>query len=156
MHPGQRATPDPRTPVCDVSFFVWLVCSCPTQVPALCFTPICPHSLSFRPLLIPDCSSITIEVANDARSGATASVDGQHQTQLNRGDKVRLATPACNFATVERHTNDRPRVAQVVVRVSNWPLPVITRSSATGDWIRSIKRTLLWNARERQKGLASL
>lgn len=61
------------------------------QVPALCFTPICPHSLSFRPLLIPDSSRITIEVAEDARSGAMASVDGRNATPLRRGDKVRAS-----------------------------------------------------------------
>lgn len=36
-------------------------------VPALLFTPICPHSLSFRPVMFPDSSVITLSVPKTAR-----------------------------------------------------------------------------------------
>lgn len=36
-------------------------------VPALLFTPICPHTLSFRPVMFPDSSVITLQVPSTAR-----------------------------------------------------------------------------------------
>lgn len=36
-------------------------------IPAILFTPICPHSLSFRPLLLPDSSCITLQVPSTSR-----------------------------------------------------------------------------------------
>ena len=33
-------------------------------------TPICPHSLSFRPIILPDTTKITIVVPEEARTGA--------------------------------------------------------------------------------------
>lgn len=61
-------------------------------VPALCFTPICPHSLSFRPVLIPDSATITILVPEDARGSAFASTDGRNTTELKSGDRVSNGT----------------------------------------------------------------
>ena len=41
-------------------------------VPALLFTPICPHSLSFRPTMFPDSSVITLKVPDTARGEGRA------------------------------------------------------------------------------------
>lgn len=43
-------------------------------VPALLFTPICPHSLSFRPVIFPDSSTIKIAVPEDARGECLLSL----------------------------------------------------------------------------------
>jgi len=32
------------------------------QVPGMLFTPICPHSLSFRPLILPDYVTLRVQV----------------------------------------------------------------------------------------------
>ena len=93
---------------------------------AIVFTPICPHTLSFRPLLFPDSAAIRLEVPADARSSAWCSFDGRHSMELRAGDYV-------------------------VVRSSPFPLPLVCRRSATGDWVRAIKCKLYWNVRERQK-----
>ena len=48
------------------------------NVPAILFTPICPHSLSFRPVILPDYAQLELRIAGDARSGALATFDGEH------------------------------------------------------------------------------
>lgn len=40
------------------------------EVPAILVTPICPHTLSFRPMLLPDSFTLKIEVPIDSRSTA--------------------------------------------------------------------------------------
>ena len=35
-------------------------------VPAILFTPICPHSLSFRPVILPDYAQLVLKIAGDA------------------------------------------------------------------------------------------
>ena len=44
---------------------------------ALFITPICPHSLSFRPLVLPDCSRVRIKMPPTARSSSWVSFDGR-------------------------------------------------------------------------------
>ena len=66
-------------------------------VAAMLFTPICPHSLSFRPLVLPDAVRLRIAVPADSRATAAACFDGHSRTVLRPGDAV-------------------------VVRTSRWPL----------------------------------
>jgi NAD+ kinase len=56
-------------------------------VEAFCITPICPHSLSFRPLVVSSQSTIVI-VAIKVNDGTTLFCDGQASTRLLAGDKV--------------------------------------------------------------------
>ena len=57
------------------------------RVGALCLTPICPHMLTNRPVIVPDTASIT--VLNRARDGDTyLTIDGQTGEPLLKGDKV--------------------------------------------------------------------
>lgn len=43
-------------------------------VPAILFTPICPHSLSFRPVILPDYADVELKVPKDARSASTTII----------------------------------------------------------------------------------
>ena len=52
------------------------------NVPAILFTPICPHSLNFRPIVLPDYAVLELRVAKDARSPAWVSFDGKHRQEL--------------------------------------------------------------------------
>jgi len=52
---------------------------------AIAFTPICPHTLSFRPLLLPDSAVIRLEVPRGARSSAWCSFDGRGSRELRVG-----------------------------------------------------------------------
>jgi NAD+ kinase len=57
------------------------------QVEALCLTPICPHSLSFRPIIISSHQTITL-LARRVNRGTEVMVDGQSACNLNKGDRV--------------------------------------------------------------------
>jgi NAD+ kinase len=45
------------------------------EVPAMLLTPICAHTLSFRPMLLPDSMELKIAVPVDSRSGAWVSLE---------------------------------------------------------------------------------
>jgi NAD+ kinase len=56
-------------------------------VNAICLTPICPHTLTNRPLLVP--SDMGIRVVSRARDeDAYLTVDGQVGSPLEAGDSV--------------------------------------------------------------------
>jgi len=57
------------------------------DVQAFCITPICPHSLSFRPVVVSTDSTVLI-VAARVNEGTTLFCDGQASTQLVAGEKV--------------------------------------------------------------------
>lgn len=54
-------------------------------------TPICPHSLTFRPLVIPDLSRVRVTML-DSNTEVFMTVDGQHVLQMKTGESfdVRL------------------------------------------------------------------
>ncbi|KAK4054540.1 hypothetical protein OIV83_001034 [Microbotryomycetes sp. JL201] len=96
------------------------------EVPALLVTPICPHTLSFRPMLVPDSMELRICVPYNSRSTAWASFDGRGRVELRQGDHIK-------------------------VTASQYPFPTVCADNQSNDWFNSIARTLKWNERERQK-----
>ena len=97
------------------------------SVPAILFTPICPHSLSFRPVVLPDSAELELRVPDDARDTAWVCFDGKKRQQLQRGDSV-------------------------TIRMSAHPLPTINKKDQTDDWVASLTRCLNWNDRIDQLG----
>jgi NAD+ kinase len=59
------------------------------QLPVTVLTPICPHTLTLRPLVVPDTSVLAIRLETDSES-VFLTVDGQEGTELAAGDRVRL------------------------------------------------------------------
>ena len=51
-------------------------------------TPICPFTLTNRPIIIPDTSVIQIKMGNKSEEAVTLTFDGQVGFDLNFGDKV--------------------------------------------------------------------
>ncbi|EIM85090.1 ATP-NAD kinase [Stereum hirsutum FP-91666 SS1] len=113
---------------------------------ALVLTPICPRSLSFRPLVFPSSSSITLRIGERSRAEAGVSMDGQTTRTLKPGESV-------------------------TVRASPNPIPCINRSSIAepledrkegvgpgkeDDWVRDINNLLQYNATFRSKALLRL
>jgi NAD+ kinase len=96
------------------------------QLPAILFTPICPHSLSFRPVVLPQNVVLKVKTTDHA---ASIAFDGRHRHELRPGDSL-------------------------MIRVSRYPFPTITKTSQTAEWIQSISRHLNWNRRARQKAKA--
>lgn len=96
------------------------------EIPALLITPICPHTLSFRPMLLPDSMELRICVPYNSRSTAWASFDGRGRVELKQGDHIKITA-------------------------SKYPFPTVCADKQSTDWFHSISRTLKWNERERQK-----
>ncbi|KAK7472890.1 hypothetical protein VKT23_000998 [Stygiomarasmius scandens] len=96
------------------------------EIPALLITPICPHTLSFRPMLLPDSMELRICVPYNSRSTAWASFDGRGRVELKQGDHIK-------------------------VTASKYPFPTVCADKQSTDWFHAISRTLKWNERERQK-----
>ncbi len=73
------------------------------RVPAMILNPICPHTLTQRPLVLPD--SLEIEVRLLPREEATLTLDGQVGTSLQPGDAVRVTRSShpARFITVSGH-----------------------------------------------------
>ena len=53
-------------------------------------TPICPHSLTLRPIVIPDDQVLKISFPSDHDDGIALSVDGQICEELGSGSKVEI------------------------------------------------------------------
>ena len=55
-----------------------------SKVNALMLTPICPHSLSFRPLVLPDTSVITLRISDESRADSYwVSLDGDMKFEIH-------------------------------------------------------------------------
>lgn len=62
-------------------------------VPCILITPICPRSLSFRPLIVPAGATLTLSVSEKSRGrAADLSVDGQNKGPLKPGDTITVRT----------------------------------------------------------------
>ncbi|KAL8824653.1 MAG: hypothetical protein Q9170_008088, partial [Blastenia crenularia] len=60
------------------------------SIPGILLTPICPHTLSFRPMVLSDSLLLKICVPRSSRSTAYASFDGKGRVELKRGDYVQV------------------------------------------------------------------
>jgi NAD+ kinase len=69
------------------------------KMEAMVITPICPHSLSFRPIVIK--ADSTVEVFGvRVNEGTTVSIDGQVSLRLSIDDVVRVERQNCDFLIV--------------------------------------------------------
>lgn len=57
------------------------------NVQAFVVTPICPHSLTHRPVLFPDNQTLKVKIEN-AAEGALLTVDGRKQSELSKSSSV--------------------------------------------------------------------
>jgi NAD+ kinase len=57
------------------------------NVEAFCVTPVCPHSLSFRPVVVSSTATVLI-TAIVVNEGTTIFCDGQESTRLEAGERV--------------------------------------------------------------------
>jgi NAD+ kinase len=58
------------------------------EMEAMLLTPICPFTLSNRPLALPSKQALRITVADEQRSGVLLTVDGQNTFTLEQGDRI--------------------------------------------------------------------
>ncbi|CAF3408586.1 unnamed protein product [Rotaria sp. Silwood1] len=95
------------------------------NVPAMVICPICPHSLSFRPIVVPAGIELKVKVSEETRLTAWLSVDGRNRHELHHQDSVHITT-------------------------SVYPVPSICRFDQLGDWFESLADILHWNLRKSQ------
>src|SRR4028119_400936 len=86
------------------------------EVDAFCITPICPHSLSFRPVVLSSKSNIRIGAVR-VNEGTTLFCDGQASTQLVAGDRVVIRRSASDVQLVE---NPESRQWRSLAEKLNW------------------------------------
>merc|ERR1719195_1648573 len=98
------------------------------SVPAIMVTPICPHSLSFRPIVVPAGVELKISVSPDSRNTAWVSFDGRRRQELEHGDSLHVTT-------------------------SIYPVPSICSQDQISDWFASLADCLHWNERKKQKAM---
>ncbi|XP_028988694.1 NAD kinase b isoform X2 [Betta splendens] len=101
------------------------------NVPAIMVTPICPHSLSFRPIVVPAGVELMITLSPDARNTAWVSFDGRKRQEIQHGDCIKITT-------------------------SCYPVPSICCHDLVYDWFESLAQCLHWNVRKRQTRLADV
>ncbi|CAM4713672.1 unnamed protein product [Leuciscus chuanchicus] len=100
------------------------------NVPAIMITPICPHSLSFRPIVVPAGVKLKIMLTRDARNTAWVSLDGRKRQEIAYGDSITI-TSSC------------------------FPVPSICFRDPVNDWFESLAQCLHWNVRKKQSHLSS-
>lgn len=96
------------------------------SVPCILFTPICPHTLSSRPLVFPEHVTLRVKVPADSRAEAYCSFDGKGRQVLHPGDSV-------------------------LIYLAQWPVPMVCNLDSSHDWFLSVREGLHWNRRVAQK-----
>ena len=72
---------------------------------AVCITPICPHTLSNRPLVLPDDAEFEL-VLKTPREEVALTLDGQVGMPLEHEDRVRVRKSRTGFNLVQAHTRN--------------------------------------------------
>lgn len=75
-------------------------------VPAIVLTPIAPHTLSNRPVVIPATAEVRIQPRVDERDEVYVTFDGQSGLQLRRGDTVTVSAAPQPMKLVKASTRD--------------------------------------------------
>ncbi len=75
-------------------------------VRGFCLTPIAPHSLSFRPVIVPSSAKVML-IAQQVNRGTTLVCDGQDCTRLKKGDRVVIRRADRDVLLIENPTSRR-------------------------------------------------
>lgn len=94
-------------------------------VDAVCITPICPHSLSAKPIVIPSSQRIQVVCHDRNQTGAVCSVDGQDWLTLEAGGAVDIT------------------------RASH-PLSIVNLGQREDNFYHLLKQKLQWSGNPRQ------
>ncbi|KAF8980981.1 NADH kinase pos5 [Entomortierella lignicola] len=90
------------------------------SIQSLLLTPICPRSLSFRPVLLPPNATIQLKIGEKSRGPAEVSLDGKETFFLDKNEFLQVC-------------------------MSAFPMPCVNRVHAGEDWIKDINDLLKWN-----------
>ena len=94
------------------------------SVPGIVLTPVCPHSLSFRPIVLPADVELKIMIGHGSLNRRPiCAFDGRNQKELDESRYLRVTT-------------------------SEYSIPCISREDHLNDWFDSLAECLHWNKRE--------
>ncbi|KAH6914322.1 NADH kinase [Coprinopsis sp. MPI-PUGE-AT-0042] len=114
---------------------------------AIVLTPICPRSLSFRPLVFPSTSIITLRIGDRSRAPASVSMDGRSAHVLEPGESVTVQASPYPVPCINRSSIiDSRTAAEMQQREGVGP-------GKEDDWVRDINNLLQYNATFRSKAL---
>ncbi|CAJ0834718.1 2936_t:CDS:2 [Entrophospora sp. SA101] len=89
---------------------------------SILLTPIAPHTLTTRPMIIPGSKKLKIRVSNTSKVAGWASFDGRNRINLERNESIQVTS-------------------------SMYPLLTISREESSNDWFYNINKILNWNER---------
>ncbi|KAI9504927.1 NADH kinase pos5 [Coemansia spiralis] len=89
-------------------------------VSSMLVAPVCPRSLSFRPLMLPSSSVVKLQVHRQSRGRATAFIDGRDCGELLQGECIEI-------------------------KRSQYPLMCVNRDDLAAGWAQDINQLLKFN-----------
>jgi len=137
------------------------------MVRTILLTPICPRSLSFRPLLLPGSSDVQLRVHANSRAPAEVSMDGQEARTLHPGESVKIHVSRWPVPCIERWSPSDIAVIPAEVEKRHHidasglmedphergRIIDQKRDSGSDEWVRDINTLLQFNAAFRNKAL---
>merc|ERR1719419_761489 len=121
------------------------------SVPAVMVTPICPHSLSFRPIVVPAGVELKISVSPDSRNTAWVSFDGRMRQELCHGDSLRVTTSIYPIPSISAQVDKWHKTLMIIHFTA-----ILCSQDQITDWFDSLAECLHWNVRKKQKTLDEL
>ncbi|KAJ1731176.1 NADH kinase pos5 [Coemansia biformis] len=89
-------------------------------VSSMIVAPVCPRSLSFRPLMLPSSATVKLQVHKESRGRATAYIDGRDCGELLQGECIEI-------------------------KRSPYPLMCVNRDDLAAGWALDINQLLQFN-----------
>lgn len=131
-------------------------------VPCILLTPVCPRSLSFRPLILPSTSHIMIRLTDTNRNGLIKlNIDGIPQLDLRPGDEIHVVSengtifipgkhqpPTALLKRVEYDQFIEPGVDNRIRGRGGLEVPkgLFCIAKTENDWIKGINQLLGFNS----------
>jgi len=101
-----------------------------TNTHCICLTPLAPHSLSFRPIILPASCTIRIEKVRDGRNSGWVALDGANRFRLADGESISIS-------------GSQSYLSMVTLKSDN----------LTDLWAQRLVKFFGWNTREQNKPL---
>lgn len=123
-------------------------------VPCILLTPVCPRSLSFRPLILPSTSHIMVKLpVTNRNSLINLNIDGIPQAELHPGDELHLVSENGTIFVPGKHQPPHTLAAKQSVIDGLEPGGVIMNPSrgiyciakTENDWTKGINELLGFN-----------
>ncbi|GHV65039.1 NAD kinase [Spirochaetia bacterium] len=99
------------------------------EMEAIIINPICPFTLSNRPIVLPPQETVIVEVEREQRSGVLLTIDGQVTQALEPGDRIYLRKAPCQAQLV---ASGRSAFYKALRTKLSWFPPLREEGAVTG------------------------